>query len=96
MASKIDLKKFQESLREQGQVQGDRCEDARNSPDGDVAAAAISISCLLNLRNMAEYKVLSAKDVQAFIDGFLDKAGVEEVEDRMGFISYRRKEKSNG
>jgi hypothetical protein len=37
--------------------------------------------------------------VQAFIDGFLDKAGVEEVEDRMGHIRYQRvqrKEKSNG
>jgi hypothetical protein len=99
MASKIDLKKFQENLRVQGQIQGNRCEDARNSDNGDLAAAAIAVSCLVYLRGMAEYKVLSAKDVQAFIDGFLDKAGVEEVEDRMGHIRYQRvqrKEKSNG
>jgi hypothetical protein len=80
----IDTKKWNEALRRDAAWQGERCQDARSNPDGDIIAAAIAVTQLVYLRSLAAHKKLSDRDIQTAIDAFMDGANMTEARDRMG------------
>ncbi len=86
----IDKIKFAQFLQEQGAWQGDRCKDAINTADGDIIAAAIAGSLLVQLQHAAGAKPLSSKDLQIVIDAFMASSKMEEREDRMGGYQFHR------
>ena len=59
------------------------------------SAAAACVTLLVHMRNFAAVQdTLSRRDIQAAIDGFLEGADLEEVENEMGAITYQRRTKA--
>ena len=86
----IDKDKFKDYLVDAGQWQGGRCKDAVSTADGDIIAAAITMSTLAHLLYAATHKPLSRADIQVVIDAFMQTAGMVEEETRMGGSEFRR------
>lgn len=86
----IDKLKIAEYLQRQGEWQGSRCKDARNSDNGDVIAAATVMSVLNELQYVAEHKRLSSEDIQVYMDAFMATAKMVSVEGRMGGTHFER------
>lgn len=73
-----------------GRQQGRRCARARNADEGDIVAAALALTMLVQLREAARESALTTGDLQLVINAFKDAASVEEVELPMGNTVYRR------
>lgn len=88
---KVDKEKLYLYLSEQGRWQAGRCKHARNSDDGDVIAAAITMSTFAHLRHAAAAKLLTAKDIDVMMDAFLAESNMVEVFELMGGSHFERK-----
>lgn len=96
--SKIDIVKFHEHIKTEFTWMGQRCkrladgDDADSRTQPDVVAAAILMSTLIELRELAVHKVLGPKDIQVAIDAAYEGAAIIETRTAMGSIVYKRKE----
>ncbi len=86
----VDKAKFTDSLIYIGKWEGSRCSDVVEAHEPEIVAAAIGASLLMQLRMMAEHKVLSQHDIQSVIDGFIEGAKVEAYDAPMGGTLFRK------
>lgn len=86
----VDKEKFRKYLQISGAWEGKRCKEARNSDDGDIIAAATTMSVLNYLHHAAQAKVLSHHDIKAFMDSFSATSGMVQVQGPMGETIFQR------
>jgi hypothetical protein len=88
----VDPKKWHDALVHVGEWNGSRCTDIRKAAEpaqqGAVIAAAIGMSMLATLQDMAKAKALYPKDLQIVMDAFFAKAEIVETYPAMGGLVY--------